>query len=110
MWSLSHAQGECHQGRESWKSVLFLDREGAVPGRDASHGIVLDDREVLMRHPRVVRKVETLSLEDLWNMNGTRDGERGLTEFVASWTGTSTRSAHGSSSARTKTPSLALSR
>jgi serine phosphatase RsbU (regulator of sigma subunit) len=57
-----------------------LDREETVLGRDAACDISLDDHEISKRHARIVRKADGFYLEDLGSTNGTRIGDRELTE------------------------------
>jgi serine phosphatase RsbU (regulator of sigma subunit) len=58
-----------------------LDRESMVLGRDASCEIVLADNEVSKRHARIIRGDDGFSIEDLQSTNGTRVGDRDLTEI-----------------------------
>src|SRR5262249_39293696 len=58
-----------------------LDRECTVLGRDASCEIVLADSEVSKRHAQLIRKDDGFHIEDLQSTNGTRIGDRSLTEI-----------------------------
>src|SRR5438046_1114948 len=58
-----------------------LDRESTDLGRDASCEIVLADTEVSKRHARIRRSDDGFSIEDLQSTNGTRVGDRNLTEI-----------------------------
>jgi pSer/pThr/pTyr-binding forkhead associated (FHA) protein len=57
-----------------------LDREVAVLGRDPACEIPLASQEVSKRHSRIVRKGDGYHIEDLQSTNGTRVGDRDLTE------------------------------
>src|SRR5437764_5640962 len=58
-----------------------LDRESTVLGRDASCEIVLTDHKVSKRHARIRRSDDGFHIEDLQSTNGTRVGDRTLTEI-----------------------------
>jgi phosphoserine phosphatase RsbU/P len=58
-----------------------LDREVTVLGRDAACEIVLPDQEVSKRHARITRQDDGYSIEDLQSTNGTKVGDRDLTEI-----------------------------
>jgi serine phosphatase RsbU (regulator of sigma subunit) len=59
----------------------LLDREVTVLGRDAACDIVLPDKEVSKKHARIIRKDNGYYIEDLQSTNGTKVGERDLTEI-----------------------------
>jgi serine phosphatase RsbU (regulator of sigma subunit) len=57
-----------------------LNQEVTVLGRDGSCEIVLGDSGVSKRHARILRRDDGYILEDLQSTNGTRVGNRDLTE------------------------------
>jgi phosphoserine phosphatase RsbU/P len=58
-----------------------LDRESIVVGRDASCELVLADTEVSKHHARISHGDDGFYIEDLQSTNGTRVGDRKLTEI-----------------------------
>jgi hypothetical protein len=57
-----------------------LDREVTVLGRDAACEIVLTSQDISKKHARITRKDGGYYIEDLRSTNGTRVGDRELTE------------------------------
>src|SRR5579864_8816838 len=60
--------------------AFSVDREVTVLGRDASCEIVLNDHEASKQHARIIHKDGGFYLEDLQSTNGTKLGDRELTE------------------------------